>query len=51
MKTNDAWNELKTLVTSWKDMYALMNTPECSHKRWLCESFLKAMNGLEDKHE
>jgi hypothetical protein len=28
-----------------------MKTVECAQKKWLCESVIKLMNGLEEKYE
>jgi hypothetical protein len=51
MKTNDAWKELKETIQSWSDLYGGMKTVECAQKKWLCESVIKLMNGLEEKYE
>lgn len=51
MKTNDAWDQLKTTLEEWIALYGMMKDTNSNQKKWCFQSVLNVMNGLEEEYE
>lgn len=51
MKYAEAWDKLREITVSWRDLYKITPGQSSSDKEWLCNSFLKMMDKLEDYYE